>query len=918
MAQYSPLTQVALLKWANTFETRRKAESLQDLRDGIILGQILEQMLTPEFHSSTLVLNPQSDHDNRQNLETVYRGLARFLRTDNPLLAPSPSEFRAIAENPTDNALCEFLSAFLTAACMGSLSRTYVPNILTLDGQTQGEIARIINQKTELRSDREGKEDDEPHAGHVDADIDIHALRDPELMAEELEQIKGKVDILKKQNADLQSRLDKLLDTREAMLHDLRVAQDELTTLKRARGSDASSAIRDLRNEIRDKMTEIDRLEDLLEKETMRSTRFEKENESLRVKADRLKDFEDKVTVLEHETKQQQQLIKGLENYKKKAQDLTTIQQRNRALDEQILQLEQELRSLDEVKAQNRKLQKEVEEKVRVLTNNEQEIIYTLQSKNVLQDANEELKRRVEYLDSKRQLDESTIRELQEQLQLGDIHQLGSDSPGATTSKFNLEQELETTSDPAVALRLELARLKAENSLLRNNMTVASENDKLRSELDGASQKVEHYRLQCMEALEKHAVAQEQINALVDHATGEGLVAAIEAAMAAHSHLHLLMPGCFRDQPFIKMRRDLLNTTRDLEQVRKGAQELERDAADRERELLRLKTDCMLQDSLDDTDLHADLANLGIAAVTVDAIGEDQTAALAALKSSDEFISDSLRTELEATRKQLAQKVFELDEMKEMLMTALVSKDKVQRRLDDTLASATGQQPPPAQEEAAQPKGKKEDAEKIDKLKAALRQKMEVSLGPYPSIVSPYMVSFWGVGSKTTPEKRVYERERRAKKRFARSRANHPSLPSLPEIQPFDAARSITSAADVFLLQQLEKSEQEKYDLQRRLKAAESGGAYAAQKVRLHPRDSTCVPTMYPPESSSSIKCRAATNLPADGPGANHQEPATRKRHDHHSLVRPHQPPAEQPRGAAAAARRAPELAEQAEADGEW
>ncbi len=541
MAQYSPLTQAALLKWANTFETRRKAESLQDLRDGIIFGQILEQMLAPEFHSSSLVLNPQSDHDNRQNLEIVYRGLARFLRTDNPLLAPSPSEFRAIAENPTDNALCEFLSAFLTAACMGSLSRTYVPNILTLDGQTQGEIARIINQKTELRSDREGKEDEEPHGSHADADI--HTLRDPELMAEELEQIKGKVDILKKQNADLQSRLDKLLDTREAMLHDLRVAQDELTTLKRARGSDASSAIRDLRNEIRDKMTEIDRLEDLLEKETMRSTRFEKENESLRSKADRVKDLEDKVTVLEHETKQQQQLIKGLENYKKKAQDLTAIQQRNRALDEQILQLEQELRTLDEVKAQNRKLQKEVEEKVRVLTNNEQEIIYTLQSKNVLQDANEELKRRVEYLDSKRQLDESTIRELQEQLQLGDIPQPGSDSPGATASKFNLEQELETTSDPAVALRLELARLKAENSLLRNNMTVASENEKLRSELDGASQKVEHYRLQCMEAMEKHAVAQEQINALVDHATGEGLVVAIKAAMAAHSHLHLLTPG---------------------------------------------------------------------------------------------------------------------------------------------------------------------------------------------------------------------------------------------------------------------------------------------------------------------------------------------------------------------------------------
>ncbi|KAK4040472.1 hypothetical protein C8A01DRAFT_15658 [Parachaetomium inaequale] len=735
MAQYSPLTQAALLKWANTFETRHKAETLQDLRDGIILGQILEQMLGPEFHASSLILSPQSDHDNRQNLETVYRGLARFLRTDNPLLAPSPSEFRAIAENPTDNALCEFLSAFLTAGCMGSLSRTYVPNILALDSQTQGEIARIINQKTELRSDREDKAGEEPQAADVDTDVDnIFAFRDPDLMAEELEQMKGKVETLKKQNADLQSRLDKLLDTREAMLRDLRLAQDELTTLKRARGSDATSAIKDLRNEIRDKMTEIDRLEDLLEKETMRSTRYEKENETLRGKAERLKDFEDKVTVLEHETKQQQQLIKGLENYKKKAQDLTVIQQRNRVLDEQILQLEQDLRNFDDVKAQNRKLQKEIEEKVRVLTSNEQEIIYTLQSKNALQDANEELKTRVEYLESKRQLDESTIKELQEQLQMGDISQPGSESPGAATTKFNLEQELETTADPAVALRLELQRLKAENSLLRNNMAVASENERLRSELDGASQKIEHYRLQATEAMEKHAVAQEQINALVDNATGEGLVSGINAALAVNPTFQLLTPGYFRDAAFVNMRRDLLDATRDLETVRRRMQDLERDAADRERELLRLKTD-------------------------LDAIGQEQMAALAVLKSSDELISESLRTELEATRKQLAQRVFELDRMKDQLMGALVSKDKVQKRLDDALASSAGggQSPAAVQEEAAaaQAKGRKEDADKIDKLKAALKQKVE----------------------------------------------------------------------------QLEKSEQEKYDLQRRLKLAENGGAFAAHKA---------------------------------------------------------------------------------------
>lgn len=100
--------------------------------------------------------------------------------------------------------------------------------------------------------------------------------------------------------------------------------------------------------------------------------------------------------------------------------------------------------------------------------------------------------------------------------------------------------------------------------------------------------------------------------------------------------------------------------------------------------------------------------------------------ALAALKTSDELISESLKTELDATRKKLAQKTFELDEMKEQLMGALVSKDKIRRQLDDAIASASTEQPTPEET----PKYKKEDPEKVEKLKAALRQKIEVSNNP--------------------------------------------------------------------------------------------------------------------------------------------------------------------------------------------
>ena len=508
------------MKWVNTFDTSRKAGTLQDLRDGVILAQVLDKMLGPLFTSDGLLIdprsaedekkklvwNPRSDDEGKNNLKIVHDELTGFLRIDNPLLALTPSEFRTIIGNLHENALCDFLSAFLAAACLGSLSTTYVPIITSkLDAQTQKEIMMVLDQKIHLKEERES--------------------RDPVLMEEELDTMKDKVDTLRKQNADLQSRLDKMLDNREALLRDLQLAQDELTAQKRVKGSDTSTIVRELRSEVRDKMTEIDRLEDLLEKEMLRSKKLEKENDSFQARIKLLEELQDKVTLLEHDTKQYQQQIKGLENYKKKAQDLANIQLRNRALEEHIQTLEQEIKDYEEVKEQNRKLQKEMDEKVSVLSSNEQEIIYTLQSKNVLQDANEELKRKIEYLESKRQLDEATIRELQEQLQLGDVIQhSGSYSPDPRQSTFNLEQELETTNDPTTALRLEVQRLKAENNLLRNNMAVASENERLRAELDSAHQKVDHYRLTANEAMEKHAVIQDQVTALMTHATAETLV----------------------------------------------------------------------------------------------------------------------------------------------------------------------------------------------------------------------------------------------------------------------------------------------------------------------------------------------------------------------------------------------------------
>ena len=175
---------------------------------------------------------------------------------------------------------------------------------------------------------------------------------------------------------------------------------------------------------------------------------------------------------------------------------------------------------------------------------------------------------------------------------------------------------------------------------------------------------------------------------------------------------------------FVNLRKQFLDTSSEVENLTKRVQELEQNVADKDRELTAVRTDreswCICAESTK--------AHLTDIFPIVSVIGEEQSAALAALKASDELIAESLQKELEATRKQLREKTFELDEMKSQLMEALVSKDKLRKQLDDAIAS--GGDPN---------KSRKEDVEKMEKLKAALRQKIEVSNGPSPSPTPPYL-----------------------------------------------------------------------------------------------------------------------------------------------------------------------------------
>ncbi|KAL8296718.1 hypothetical protein RB601_003777 [Gaeumannomyces tritici] len=108
-------------------------------------------------------------------------------------------------------------------------------------------------------------------------------------------------------------------------------------------------------------------------------------------------------------------------------------------------------------------------------------------------------------------------------------------------------------------------------------------------------------------------------------------------------------------------------------------------------------------------------------------------------------------------------------------------------------------------------------------------------------------------------------------------------------------------AASQSLKEQLQKADQERYDLQRRLRTMEQGGAYAALKVR-----STLLPFSARFMNDSESRERP-----------DYKEFATRERNDINGLVRPYQPLAKQPRRSSTSSGHSEDMDRQIEANGQ-
>lgn len=731
---FSPAAQAALLKWVNTFPIEQPAESIGDLADGIILSQMLHDLDTT-YDTSELDKNVGSSKwlTQKRNLQSVYKGLFKYMRREAPECVPlaKVADFRAIAENPDAAGLSQLVAVFLATAVMNSNEDVRLRAINKLQSDLgpveQNEIRRILEEKQEQMKELAQAASLDDGRDRADRDPDLEDEEERLKLVAELEKKVRELDTATKRYADLNTRHVYLQESHDELKAKLTEVEQELDNLKKLHGADESQRVQALQRKIEEQASLIASQEEEIDGYQTRQRHLEVELERYKLSSEQSQEYKDKYDELHHQLQDLERKANAADRYKQKL-----ASQRN--LEQEVASLQYELEARRELDTQLKKalierdrLQATEKEMLAAMTTIEQSLNDERDRKDHYKELYEELRTEFTQLEHQNNVNEKYIEDLKE-LAPGDPIP-GPISPASGGPGLgSLEQELQQTTNDFSKVKL----LEAEVEVLKHGTVTASQADELRRELDRikaerdiAAKKYEHI-------FEKYGVAQEQIDALIKNTSGEGLVKGIDDALKFGS-LTALTTDYYRHAAFQTLRESTSKVQKELDELKAANRKLEESIKDKDRDMLAMKTDCMLLDDL--------RYNLGVNIYanyddgTVDVVGEERLDSLERLKQSDQLIAGSLRSELEALRNKFTSLEIENNMHKSQLLEALVSKEKLSKEREIETSSAADVPAPPDVDQAALDEAMKNYRSKAEKLRDRVKLQKEVKQDPIPTVI---------------------------------------------------------------------------------------------------------------------------------------------------------------------------------------
>ncbi|KAJ5710688.1 hypothetical protein N7488_004844 [Penicillium malachiteum] len=459
-----------LLEWINSFSLGKTLRATDELTDGIILWEILQD-IDPQYFLDEI---PERNPDNHwvakwQNLKHIHKLLLSYIRHQNDDTIPSgldPSpNLEAIAEKASSKETNKLLKLLLIAAISSPNAETYVQTLQALSTSTQEGLKDIIEdahngQHEPMDAADELREDLAKRDHPVDIELQFEE-RVGKVLAEN-DRLSHEKKELEKALEDLHNRLARLQENNDTLQNRLASTEDRLVTLKSGKG-DLGFNAKALESKTRQQ-------DDLIASQEAKLTAAQDEIDSLRmtveslkVKNQRYQKLQDDYDELRTDRDQLARKANAAEKYRQKLQASQDFEKENQTLKNQIKDLQQQLKESDSQQRWTSERDVELEEYRKLLPRIEQECNEIQNLKKQLEFNNHALTERLESADEQHERDDALIGELRERLR--ELEGLpGSPSPGSETPKLQgtLSKDFESMSMKDSQLKSEPDELKRE------------------------------------------------------------------------------------------------------------------------------------------------------------------------------------------------------------------------------------------------------------------------------------------------------------------------------------------------------------------------------------------------------------------------------------------------------------------------
>jgi protein HOOK3 len=388
---------------------------------------------------------------------------------------------------------------------------------------------------------------------------------------------------LNRRLADIITRLETLQDHNDVLQIRLRAAEDGLSGA--TKDVDAAKAIRSLEAKVHEQDELIASQEVQIEQDRIEKMKLRKDVDRLTAASGLAAQLQDDIKELKYENLELTKKANTVERFKQKLEQQRSFEITIRTLETANEELRDRLKDFELLRHHNDSLEATNKQYENTLSEREIEIFELSSRKRTVEQENANRQRTIAKLEAERLAAENHISELQDQL-----NRQQSVTTTLEPSVPTLEDELEQSEQSDTRNDFEISKLKAENQLLKGNAAAAQENATLRLQLEEAERLRKSLEAKCKDLFEKHVISSQQVTAVLEASTAEGLVKGVNAALLIGS-LSMLTPEYYSSQVYSELRKQHLATSDQKAELERRCRELEAELQNARRELLTATTD---------------------------------------------------------------------------------------------------------------------------------------------------------------------------------------------------------------------------------------------------------------------------------------------------------------------------------------